>query len=173
MRQKFGSAGRQHRVAAELRNPAVFFWIGASDVSFLLPLLDWRQRQAECRRSERRGVPHGTPLRFTVAGSLSVGVERLRQCIQSRFAREFRIGRSQCMGEFVGRPVCGQQAFHAFQIVDLEAHGIGPGCSTVSADEELGARCERRRASAISASTAAGEEICREFACAFAGAQWV
>jgi len=25
----------------------VFFWIGASDVSFLL-LLDWRQRQAEC-----------------------------------------------------------------------------------------------------------------------------
>lgn len=151
----------------------MFFWIGASDVSFLLPLLDWRQRQAECRRSERRGVPHGTPLRFTVAGSLSVGVERLRQCIQSRFAREFRIGRSQCMGEFVGRPVCGQQAFHAFQIVDLEAHGIGPGCSTVSADEELGARCERRRASAISASTAAGEEICREFACAFAGAQWV
>ena len=81
----------------------MFFWIGASDVSFLLPLLDWRQRQAECRRSERRGVPHGTPLRFTVAGSLSVGVERLRQCIQSRFAREFRIGCSQCTGEFVGR----------------------------------------------------------------------
>ena len=66
-----------------------------------------------------------------------------RQCIQSRFAREFRIGRSQCTGEFVGRPVCGQQSFHAFQIVDLEAHGFGPGRSAVSADEELGARCER------------------------------
>lgn len=151
----------------------MFFWIGASDVSVPAAAARLRQRQAECRRSERRGVPHGTPLRFTVAGSLSVGVERLRQGIQSRFAREFRIGRSQCMGEFVGRPVCGQQAFHAFQIVDLEAHGIGPGCSTVSADEELGARCERPTGLGDLGVDGCGEEICREFACAFAGAQWV